>query len=188
MTKFRKGYWGLILSVTAASFVLSGCSSDETSERVVQTTKNFTVGCSDLNLELTTTLLWRSSCEGTGAQLKPGDELPEVQVQLLSRQARDPLLTVAAMLKSRPGVYDVDLRLTNIAICGAFMCLSYEATFRRLSKSIERFGVIVVDKDEDASWEFTTSYETTPEHQLNQRPLALHVLDDLTYHLRRVQS
>ena len=186
MSRTPKKCWALGLVLASAQFALPGCSADETSKRPVQTTQNLTVDCFELNLELTTTLVWRSSCEGASAHLSPSDELPEVQAQLLSNRAKDPLLTVAAMLKTRPGVYDVNLHLTNVAICGAFTCLSYEATFRRLSKSIERFGVIVVD--ENASWEFTTSYETTPEHRLDRRPLALHVLDDLTYQLHRPET
>jgi len=186
MTGIRKRYWPLILAIGVAILPLLGCSPDEASTRFVQTTQSLTVDCSQLNLELTTTLLWRSSCEGTSAQLSLNDELPKVRAQRLSNQDSDPLLIVTAMLKSRPGVHDVNLRLTNVSICGSFTCLGYEATFRRLSKSIERFGVIAVD--ESVSWEFTTSYETAPEHLVYQRPLALHVLEDLTHQLRRSES
>ena len=167
-------------------FVLPGCVSPEPLLTSKSTTRDLSIDCSGLNFDLTTTLTWSSACENGVVGLTSGDQLPEVKAQLLSTNSTDPLLTILAMLKTKPGVYDVELHLTNVSVCGSFTCLGYEASFRRLSKSIERFGVIAVSNS--SSWEFTTSYESSSEPLSYRRPLALHVLDDLTHQLHLPES
>ena len=186
MTTVRENLVKLVLlGCTLALSCLAACASPEPSHSPRQATKDVRIDCSELNFDLTTTLNWTSVCNNGVVGLR-SDDLPEVKAQLLSTDAEDPLMVILAMLRTMPGIYDVELHLTNVGVCGSITCLSYEANFRRLSKSIERFGVIAVG--DTGSWEFTTSYETSPDHLSLKRPLALHVLDDLTQLLHLPES
>ena len=158
-----------------------GCLNSQKHQQVVPTTQQLEVECSDLKLELTTTLNWTPNCSENALSLATDASLPPVTVQLLTEDATDPLATLLAMLRAQPGLHDVELHLTDVSICGAFTCLSYKANFQRLSHTIERLGVVAVG--EAKSWEFTTSIDPTSSVANTERHLVLHALDDLTHRL-----
>lgn len=165
---------------------LIGCNPDQSTHEKIPTTHQLEIDCADLRFELTTTLAWKTSCHGETVSLITDDAFPDVNVQLLSKEANDPLLTLLAMLRTQPGLHDVELHLTDVSVCGAFTCLSYRAKFQRLSQPIERLGVVAVD--DTLSWEFTTSIDPNSSVANSKRPLALHALDDLTHRLSRPKS
>ena len=176
--KIHHGKRALAFFLLACIF---GCTNSQKPQHVVPTTQELEVECSDLQLELTTTLSWTPDCSETALSLATEESLPSVTVQLLTEDAADPLATLLAMLKEQPGLHDVKLHLTDVSICGAFTCLSYMAKFQRLSHSIERLGVVAVGKNK--SWEFTTSIDPASAVANLERHLALHALGDLTHRL-----
>ena len=167
---------GLLLTLLCGN----GCGEPPHSQSIVPTTQRLAIECSDLELELETTLAWSTSCSGNASSLSTVDTHP-VTVQLLSEDATDPLTTLLAMLKTQPGLHDVELHLTGVSICGALTCLSYKAKFQRLSQQIERLGVVAVGNSK--SWEFTTSIDLSSSLADMERHLALHALGDLTHRL-----
>ena len=176
--KIRHGKGALAFLMLACIF---GCTNGQKPQHVVPTTQQLEVECSDLRLELTTTLNWTPDCSENALSLATEESLTSVTVQLLTEDAADPLATLLAMLKEQPGLHDVELHLTDVSICGAFTCLSYMAKFQRLSHSIERLGVVAVGKTK--SWEFTTSIDPASAVANLERHLALHALNDLTHRL-----
>ena len=174
----RPDRYALTFLLFACTF---GCTNEQNHQQVVPTTQQLEVECSDLQLELTTTLSWTSNCSENALSLATDESLPPVTVQLLTEDATDPLATLFAMLKKQPGLHDVELHLTDVSICGAFTCLSYKASFQRLSRTIERLGVVAVGRTK--SLEFTTSIDPTSPVAKLERHLALHGLHDLTHRL-----
>ena len=163
-----------------------GCANGQKQQQVIPTTQELQVECSDLQLELTTTLDWTPKCSENALSLATEESLNPVTVQILTEDATDPLATLLAMLREQPGLHDVELHLTDVSICGAFTCLSYKASFQRLSHTIERLGVVAVG--EAKSWEFTTSIDPTSSVANMERHLALHALNDLTHRLSSPSS
>ena len=164
----------------------AGCSRAERASKAPSLTYAFTVDCPELNLEFTTTVDWQPECrEGVvGFQAEPS--LPRVSAQVLSTSSKDPLHTLLALLKSKPGIHDVELHLTDVFVCGSLTCLAYEATFLRLSNAIDRFGVLAVGNT--TVLEFTASFEAAPDARLQDRPIAFHLLNDLTHGLYLPES
>jgi len=177
-------YIQALILVTLSTIGPTGCDAPLPETEPLTPTHELNLTCPQTPLTLRTTLGWETRCDANATVLQSEWGPATVVLQKLGNSERDPLMTLLAMLKSQPGLSDVTLSLTHVIACGDFTCLSYEATFQRLSRHIQRLGVIAVSPNE--SWEFATSFiKQTPTHAQDHQAarLALHDLTDrISFH------
>lgn len=177
MSRSTKSLRGLSLTFGLIALA-TGCGASVPTTETLKPTDELDLRCTKTPMTLATTLGWKTTCESELALLQSAGTATTVVFQKLGALQADPLMMLLAMLKTQPGLSDVQLSLTSVMACGDLTCLSYEASFQRLSRGVQRLGVIAVSSTE--SWEFATSYIEGGSADAFDRQMALLALHDLT--------
>ena len=171
-------YTQACIVVALSTIGLIGCNASLPETETLAPAQELNLTCPQTPLTLTTTLGWETQCDADATVLQTAWAPAKVVLQKLGSPEPDPLVTLLAMLKSQPGLSDVKVSLTDVVACGDLTCLSYEATFQRLSRQIQRLGVIAVSPNE--SWEFATSFIKQSPARVQDHQAARLALSDLT--------